>query len=241
MSEAQKDAGREMLRLNGVTKTFTLHNQGERTIPVVTGVDLQLNAGECMALMGSSGSGKSTLIRMIYGNYGCAAGEILIREEDGSWSDLAQADPRDVIRLRRYRLGYVSQFLRVIPRVPAIDVVSEPMRLAGASDRESRNRAAELLTRLNLPEGLWDLSPTTFSGGEQQRVNIARGFVHPYPVLLLDEPTASLDKVNRQVVLDLILEARDRGAAILGIFHDHEARETVCNRFLDVEEFKVAA
>lgn len=231
----------EMLHLDGVTKTFTLHNQGERTIPVVTGVTLSLNAGECMALMGSSGSGKSTLMRMIYGNYGCAAGRILIREQDGEWTDLASADPREVIRLRRHRIGYVSQFLRVIPRVPAIDVVAEPMRLAGASAEESRERAAALLTRLNLPEGLWDLSPTTFSGGEQQRVNIARGFVHPYPVLLLDEPTASLDKVNRQVVLDLILEARKRGAAILGIFHDHEAREAVCNRFLDVEGFKATA
>lgn len=231
----------EMLRLNGVSKTFTLHNQGHRTIPVVTGVNLSLNTGECMALMGSSGSGKSTLMRMIYGNYGCAAGDILIREEDGSWTDLAKADPREVIRLRRHRIGYVSQFLRVIPRVPAIDVVAEPMRLAGASDEDSREQAAALLTRLNLPEGLWDLSPTTFSGGEQQRVNIARGFAHPYPVLLLDEPTASLDKVNRKVVLDLIAGARNRGAAILGIFHDHEAREAVCNRFLDVEEFRAAA
>lgn len=231
----------EMLRLRGVTKTFTLHNQSERIIPVVTGVNLSLNAGECMALMGSSGSGKSTLMRMVYGNYGCAAGEILVREEDGAWTDLAQADPREVIRLRRHRIGYVSQFLRVIPRVPTIDVVAEPMRLAGASYEASRNRAAELLARLNLPKALWDLSPTTFSGGEQQRVNIARGFVHPYPILLLDEPTASLDKVNRQVVLDFIMEARNRGAAILGIFHDHEAREAVCNRFLDVEAFRAAA
>ena len=235
------NAGMEMLRLDGVTKTFTLHNQGHRTIPVVTDVTLTLNAGECMALMGSSGSGKSTLMRMIYGNYGCAGGQILVREDNSDWTDLAQADPREVIRLRRHRIGYVSQFLRVIPRVPAIDVVAEPMRLAGASDEESRDRAAELLARLNLPEGLWELSPTTFSGGEQQRVNIARGFIHPYPILLLDEPTASLDKVNRQVVLDLIMEARDRGAAILGIFHDHEAREAVCNRLLDVEEFKAAA
>lgn len=231
----------EMLHLSAVSKIFTLHNQGDRTIPVVTNVGLGLNAGDCMALIGSSGSGKSTLMRMIYGNYGCATGEIMVREENGDWTDLAQADPREVIRLRRHRIGYVSQFLRVIPRVPAIDAVAEPMRLAGASDHESRNRAAELMTRLNLPEGLWDLSPTTFSGGEQQRVNIARGFVHPYPILLLDEPTASLDKANRQVVLDLIGEARKRGAAILGIFHDQEARDAVCNRFLDVEQFRTAA
>ncbi len=231
----------EMLKLKGVSKAFTLHNQGQRTIPVLNDVDFDLRSGECMALMGSSGSGKSTLMRMVYGNYGCAAGEILIREEDGTFTDLAKADPREVIRLRRHRVGYVSQFLRVIPRVPAIDVVAEPMRLAGASDTESRDRAKEMLARLNLPETLWDLSPTTFSGGEQQRVNIARGFVHDYPILLLDEPTASLDKKNRQVVLDLILTAREKGIAILGIFHDHEAREAVCNRFFDVEDCRAAA
>ena len=178
---------------------------------------------------------------MIYGNYGCDAGAIAVRSEDGDWIDLADADPRTVVAVRRRTIGYVSQFLRVIPRVSTIDVVAQPLREAGAGDTESRDRARDLLHRLNLPEPLWDLSPTTFSGGEQQRVNIARGFAYAYPVLLLDEPTASLDQRNRQVVLQMIGEARDAGAAILGIFHDAEARETVCNRTFDVEQRRVTS
>ena len=236
-----KFANKEMLRLEDVGKSFTLHNQGARQIPVVSSVTFSLEAGDCMALTGPSGSGKSTVIRMIYGNYGCDIGKILFRNSDDDWIDLAQSDPREVVALRNRTVGYVSQFLRVIPRVSTLDVVSEPLRLAGASAEESHARAKTLLSRLNLPERLWDLSPTTFSGGEQQRVNIARGFAYAYPVLLLDEPTASLDQANRQVVLDLIKEARESSVAILGIFHDAEARETVCNRFFDVEQHQAAA
>lgn len=232
------------LSVRSVAKQFELHNQGGRRIPVLDAASFDLHAGDCMALMGPSGSGKSTLMRMIYGNYGCDQGEILVNAQDGGtvgMVDLARAEPREVMAIRRHTIGYVSQFLRVIPRVPAIDVVAEPARRAGADRDAARNRAAALLTRLNLPETLWNLSPTTFSGGEQQRVNIARGFAYDYPVLLLDEPTASLDKANRAVVLDLIREARDRGAAILGIFHDGDARDQVCNRFFDVEKHREAA
>ena len=229
----------EVLRLRGVGKTFVLHNQEGRTIPVIQDVDLSVQRGDCVALTGPSGSGKSTLIRMIYGNYGCEAGSIEVRADDGGWINLAMADPRTVVALRRRTIGYVSQFLRVIPRVSAVDVVAQPLREAGADDTESRTRARHLLQRLNLPEALWDLSPTTFSGGEQQRVNIARGFAYTYPVLLLDEPTASLDRKNREVVLQMITEARDAGTAILGIFHDADARETVCNRSFDVEHCRV--
>jgi len=231
----------DMLRLEGVGKSFTLHNQGSLTIPVISSVDLSLGAGDCMALMGASGSGKSTLIRMIYGNYACDQGRIMVRDSDDGWNDLAVADPLQVVALRRRTIGYVSQFLRVIPRVSALDVVADPLRQAGTPTDAARTRAASLLRRVNLPEALWELSPTTFSGGEQQRVNIARGFAQKYPILLLDEPTASLDKNNRQVVLDLISEARAEGAAILGIFHDAEARDAVCNRFFDVEQCRVAA
>jgi alpha-D-ribose 1-methylphosphonate 5-triphosphate synthase subunit PhnL len=151
--------------------------------------------------------------------------------------DVARASPREILRLRRETLGWVSQFLRVIPRVPTLDVVAEPLLNLGVPEEEARGRAAALLGRLNLPRALWGLSPTTFSGGEQQRVNIARGFVHPFPALLLDEPTASLDPVNRRVVLDLVREAKARGAAILGIFHDAEARREVCDREVDVSGF----
>lgn len=221
-----------MIELCGVGKSFTLHNQGGAVIPVISGAALAAHPGECVALLGASGAGKSTLIRMILGNYLTQTGRITV-----AGLDVARATPREIIALRRGTLGYVSQFLRVVPRVPTVDVVAEPLIVLGSPRDEARGRAEDLLARLNIPRRLWSLSPTTFSGGEQQRVNIARGFVHPYPALLLDEPTASLDATNRDVVLTLIEDSKARGAAIIGIFHDAGARERVCDRGVDVGAF----
>ncbi|MGJ8556433.1 MAG: phosphonate C-P lyase system protein PhnL [Sulfitobacter geojensis] len=221
-----------MIELKDVSKTFTLHNQGSAVIEVINNVSFAVASGECVALTGASGAGKSTLMRMIYGNYLTQAGEIRIGDVD-----IVRAEPRDVIKLRRDVLGYVSQFLRVVPRVPTLDVVAEPLRALGVPADDAQDRASALLTRLNIPERLWSLSPTTFSGGEQQRVNIARGFAHSYPAMLLDEPTASLDAANREVVLSLIEDAKARGAAIIGIFHDEAARTRVCDREIDVGRF----
>jgi alpha-D-ribose 1-methylphosphonate 5-triphosphate synthase subunit PhnL len=204
-------------------------------LPVFESLALTVDAGECVALAGPSGIGKSTLIRMIHANYTCPQGRILVRHDNG-WVDMAAAHPHVVLDVRRRTMGYVSQFLRVVPRVPTVDIVAEPLRALGVDAGEAAERATAILTRLNVPERLWSLSPMTFSGGEQQRVNIARGFVHAYPVLLLDEPTASLDAANKRIVLDLIDEARDKGAAIIGIFHDREARETVATRIVDTAE-----
>ncbi|MEM9429131.1 MAG: phosphonate C-P lyase system protein PhnL [Pseudomonadota bacterium] len=222
-----------MIQIDGLEKSFVLHNQGGAEIPVMAGAGLTVAAGECVALTGASGAGKSTLMRLIYGNYLAGAGRILV-----AGVDVVSAAPREILALRRRDLGYVSQFLRVVPRVPTLDVAAEPLRTLGRPAEEARDRAESLLTRLRIPETLWQLSPTTFSGGEQQRVNIARGFVHPYPCLLLDEPTASLDAANRETVLDLIEEARDRGAAIIGIFHDQAARARVATREVDVTAFR---
>ncbi|SLN30139.1 Alpha-D-ribose 1-methylphosphonate 5-triphosphate synthase subunit PhnL [Pseudooceanicola marinus] len=224
-----------MISVENVTKTFTLHNQGGTVIPVMEGASLAVAPGECVALVGASGAGKSTLMRMIYGNYLAASGRILV---DGT--DVATAEPREILALRRAVLGYVSQFLRVVPRVPTLEVVAEPLLSVGLPREVAQERARTLLTRLNIPERLWGLSPTTFSGGEQQRVNIARGFARQYPALLLDEPTASLDAVNREEVLQLIEEAKARGAAIVGIFHDQPARDRVCDREVDVTGFTPA-
>ncbi|MGY4751439.1 phosphonate C-P lyase system protein PhnL [Pannonibacter sp. Q-1] len=221
-----------MIRIVNLSKSFTLHNQGSAVIPVMEGASLTVEPGECIGLTGQSGAGKSTLMRMIYGNYLAAGGQIVV-----GGTDVTKAEPRQIIRLRRETLGYVSQFLRVVPRVPALDVVAEPLLQLGTPLEEARARAADLLRRLNIPERLWQLSPTTFSGGEQQRVNIARGFAHAYPALLLDEPTASLDAANREVVLSFIQEAKARGAAIIGIFHDEEARARICTRLVDVTGF----
>lgn len=224
-----------MIQILNLSKSFTLHNQGGTVIPVMEGATLSVAPGECLGLVGASGAGKSTLMRMIWGNYLAASGSILV-----GGVDVAKAEPREIIALRRATLGYVSQFLRVVPRVPTLDVVAEPLRILGVPAETARARAMALLTRLNLPERLWTLSPTTFSGGEQQRVNIARGFAHPYPALLLDEPTASLDLANREVVLSLIEEAKARGAAIIGIFHDEAARDRLCDRLVDVRAFTPA-
>jgi alpha-D-ribose 1-methylphosphonate 5-triphosphate synthase subunit PhnL len=227
-----------MIRIENLSKSFTLHNQSSAVIPVMAGAALTVSAGECVGLTGQSGAGKSTLMRMVYGNYLTAGGRLMVGD-----TDVATAEPRQIIALRRHTLGYVSQFLRVVPRVPTLDVVAEPLLALGTPASEARDRAASLLHRLNIPDRLWTLSPTTFSGGEQQRVNIARGFAHAYPALLLDEPTASLDAANREVVLTFIEEAKARGAAILGIFHDEAARARVCDRLVDVTGFtpKVAA
>ncbi len=221
-----------MIAVQDVSKSFTLHNQGGAVLPVMAGAMLDVGPGECVGLVGASGAGKSTLMRMIWGNYRVDGGSIRV-----AGVELAGAEARDVIALRRGTLGYVSQFLRVVPRVPTVEVVAEPLLTLGLAREEAIARAGTLLTRLNIPQRLWALSPTTFSGGEQQRVNIARGFIHDWPVMLLDEPTASLDAANRAVVLDLILQAKARGAAILGIFHDEAARAAVCDRLVDVTGF----
>jgi alpha-D-ribose 1-methylphosphonate 5-triphosphate synthase subunit PhnL len=227
-----------MISVSNLGKSFTLHNQGATIIPVLENGSFQVNPGECVALTGVSGAGKSTVMRILYGNYLAQAGRVVI---DGL--DITKAEPREILALRRQTLGYVSQFLRVVPRVPTIDVVSEPLLSVGKSEEEARERARDLLSRLRIPERLWELSPTTFSGGEQQRVNIARGFAHTYPALLLDEPTASLDAQNRETVMTLIEEAKAAGAAIVGIFHDVAARERLADREVDVTAFtpKLAA
>jgi len=228
------------LKAEGLGKTFTLHLQGGLTLPVLRGLDLQVAPGECIALSGPSGAGKSTLMRCLYGNYGAEAGRILLRHGDAV-VDLATADPRLMRAVRRDTLGYVSQFLRVIPRVPSIEIVAEPL-IARGTPREAALAVAEaLLARLNLPSRLHHLPPATFSGGEQQRVNLARGFAPAYPVLLLDEPTASLDAANRDVVIALIAEAKARGAALVGIFHDGEVRNRVADRLFDVSPLPEAA
>ncbi len=229
----------EMLKLNGVAKTFQLHTQGGVSLPVLSGVDLTVSQGECLALTGASGVGKSTLMRMIYGNFKCAEGAILVRHGD-EWLDLAAAHPHAVLDARRRTIGYVSQFLRVLPRVATLDIVSEPARAQGVPDDAARDHAKDLLTRLRIPEALWSLSPITFSGGEQQRVNLARGFAARYPILLLDEPTASLDAENRQTVIEMIIEAREAGSALVGIFHDLEARKQITTHDLDLTVYAAA-
>ena len=225
-----------LLSVRDVAKTFTMHLRDGVVLPVVAGVGFDVEAGECVVLGGPSGAGKSSILKMVYGNYGVDSGAILLAR-DGAMVDLATASPRETLELRRDVIGYVSQFLRTVPRVSALDVVAEPLVARGISREDARARAQTLLARLNLPERLWSLPPATFSGGEQQRVNIARGFITEHPVLLLDEPTASLDATNRGVVVEMIAEKKRAGTAMLGIFHDDDVRSAVASRIVDVTQF----
>ncbi|UZN02879.1 phosphonate C-P lyase system protein PhnL [Cellulomonas sp. S1-8] len=224
------------LSVQDVDKTFTLHLQDSQRLPVLRGLTFDVPRGACVVLGGESGAGKSTVLKMVFGSYGADSGRILLRHRR-STMDLAVAQPRQVLAARRETVGYVSQFLRAVPRVPALDVVAEPLVERGVPRETAREQAGALLARLNVPERLWNLPPATFSGGEQQRVNIARGFVVERPLLLLDEPTASLDVRNRAVVIDLIRERLVTGAAMLAIFHDADVREAVADVTVDVHAF----
>jgi alpha-D-ribose 1-methylphosphonate 5-triphosphate synthase subunit PhnL len=219
-----------------VSKTFTMHLRDGIKIPVVSGVNFAIKAGECAVLGGPSGAGKSSILKMLYGNYSTDFGAILL-SHNGEEVDLSKAEPRKIIELRRDTIGYVSQFLRTVPRVSALDVAAEPLTQRGEDYEVARKKAADLFAQLNLPERLWNLPPATFSGGEQQRVNIARGFITDHPILLLDEPTASLDAKNRAVVVDLITQKKAAGVALLGIFHDEDVRTKVADRIIDVTTF----
>ncbi|WP_108658450.1 phosphonate C-P lyase system protein PhnL [Acuticoccus kandeliae] len=227
-----------ILSVHGLSKVFTMHLQGGVRLPVVEGATFDVAAGECVVLGGPSGSGKSSVLKMVSGTYGASAGSILVRHR-GAMVDTTRISAREMIAVRRETIANVTQFLHAIPRVSALDLVAAEAR--GLDPEAARGKAGELLARLNLPERLWGLPPATFSGGEKQRVNIAAGFIREAPLLLVDEPTASLDAVNRAVVVAMIEEKKTAGTAILGIFHDEAVRDAVADRIVDVTRFAPAA
>ena len=229
-----------MIEITAARKTFTMHLQGGVRLPVVQNVSFHVDGGECVVLSGPSGAGKSSILKMIFGNYRCDGGIIGVRHQ-GETIDLATSEPRQILEIRRKTIGYVSQFLRAVPRVASLDVVAEPLLATGTPRTDAREQAGSLLRRLNIPERLWSLPPSTFSGGEQQRVNIARGFISDLPILLLDEPTASLDAANRAVVVELIGDKKRAGVAMVAIVHDDEMREHIADRIVDVTSFAAAA
>ncbi|MEA2740430.1 MAG: alpha-D-ribose 1-methylphosphonate 5-triphosphate synthase subunit PhnL [Acetobacteraceae bacterium] len=229
-----------MLRTRALAKSFTLHLRGGLLMPVLSGIDLEVGVGECVVLSGPSGAGKSTLMRSLYGNYRAESGSILIRH-GGDMVDIATADPRTILAVRHETLGYVSQFLRVVPRVSALDVVAEVLLARRIDQETAREKARTLLLQLNIPSRLHAIPPATFSGGEQQRVNLARGFIAGHPILLLDEPTASLDAENRAVVIRMVQDAKARGTAIVAICHDADVRDAIADRLFTMSPYQDAA
>jgi alpha-D-ribose 1-methylphosphonate 5-triphosphate synthase subunit PhnL len=227
---------KDLLVVEGLAKAFTLHLHGGARLPVVSNVAFSVGRGECVVLGGPSGAGKSSILKIVFGNYRADRGHVWLADGDRSL-DIASAGPREIVDARRRIMGYVSQFLRVIPRVGAVDIVAAAARDAGLAPAVAQARAVALLSRLNLPERLWALPPATFSGGEQQRVNIARGFAGEHALLILDEPTASLDAVNREAVIELIAERRAKGVGFLAIFHDDDVRARLADRVIDVAAF----
>jgi alpha-D-ribose 1-methylphosphonate 5-triphosphate synthase subunit PhnL len=222
-----------VLNVKKLSKRFTLHHQGSAVLNVLDCVDMDVRAGEIAALTGPSGAGKSSLLKAIYGTYRVNGGSIIVNH-DGFETDIATAEPRVIAALRSNTIGYVSQFLRVIPRVSALDIVAEPAIEMGMARDAALERARTLLEALRIPDHLLSLSPLTFSGGEQQRVNIARAVAAPRPLMLFDEPTASLDPVNRATVLGMIADLREAGTAVLGIFHDPADRKTLAARDISI-------
>lgn len=210
-----------ILRTEDLSKSFLLHEQG-KYIPSASNVSLEVQAGKLTALTGSSGTGKSSLLKCIYRTYLPSKGAIYYHTDEGDWIDLAKATEREILQLRRAEISFVTQFLHCLPRQSTIDVVAKPLFDLGIERDEARNRAKELLNQIKLPERLWEISPITFSGGEKQRVNLARAMILHPRLLLLDEPTASLDSTSTSVVLEMIRSIKKAGTGILAIFHSQK-------------------
>lgn len=220
-----------LLGVEDLGKTFTLHNQGGIKIDALDDFHLELKKGECIVLSGPSGAGKSSILKLIYGNYKLTSGKVRVMHK-GEIKDLSRAEPLEIIDIRKHTIGYVSQFLDVIPRISAVEAVAEPLLNLGVLRSQAEEKAADILKKLNLPEKLFDLPPATFSGGEKQRVNIAKGFIHDYPIMILDEPTASLDKENVEIVCSLVDEKLKKGTGIIGIFHDEELKKRLASKMV---------
>lgn len=210
-----------ILDVQGLTKQFRLHAQNE-LVPSCSEVNMVAYPGQLAALTGPTGAGKSSVLKCIYRTYLPSEGSIHFRKADGDVVDLARISEQDMLQLRRSELGFVTQFLHCVPRRPAEEVVAEPLVLRGMALPDALAQARVLLGRLNVPERLWRLPPATFSGGEKQRVNLARGLIAKPRLLLLDEPTASLDKHTTAQVIELLKEFKQAGVAMIAIFHDPE-------------------
>lgn len=220
-----------MLLVEHLSKTFTLHMLAKKRIQGFTDVSFQVASGQALVLSAPSGFGKSSILKCIFRTYLPSRGHIHYVSASMGEVDLATLDEHRVIRLRRSELSYVTQFLNVLPRVTTVDIVADPLVIQGVSPKEARQTARQFLARLNIPRRLFDAYPATFSGGEQQRVNIARAVIGKPRLLLLDEPTASLDPAATTVVLEMLHELKAQGTAMVAVFHDREVAERIADNF----------
>ena len=227
-----------MVTVENLSKNFTLHILNGKKIKACRDISFSVPRGGFLGLSGPSGAGKSTVLKCLYRTYLASSGAIRYNSDAYGWVDLATLPDRAVMEIRDREMGYVSQFLKVIPRVSALDVVMEPILARnGVSRAAARKRAVGLLERLRIPSHLFDAYPATFSGGEQQRVNIARAVSWKPRLLLLDEPTASLDKDSVGVVLEILKELRGEGTTMIGIFHDTTLLESVTDSVYHLKNF----
>jgi alpha-D-ribose 1-methylphosphonate 5-triphosphate synthase subunit PhnL len=222
-----------VLRVEDYAKTFTLHEQGKR-LPSAQHVNLTVYAGALTALIGPTGAGKSSVLKGVYRSYLPSHGRLRYRSASGEDIDLAQADEQRILALRRDEIAFVTQFLFCLPRQATLDVVARPLVARGLARDVARAQAAEVLAALDLPTRLWSLSPATFSGGEKQRVNLARGLVARPRLLLLDEPTASLDPKTAECVIAQIERLKGVGVAMLAVFHQPDITRRLAEHVVEL-------
>ncbi len=216
-------AEQPLLEVEQLQKRFRLHLLDGRLIEPFGKISLTARSGQLVMISGKSGAGKTTIIKCIYRTYLSDSGHIWYNSLEAGRVDLVTASERTILDLRESEIGYCSQFLRVLPRVAALDVAAEPLLRRGMAREEAQTEATKWLARLGIEESRWQAYPVTFSGGEQQRLNLARAFITAPRLLLLDEPTASLDAGSKSIVLEMIAEAKAKGVAILAVSHDTES------------------
>ena len=224
-----------ILQVRELSKNFTLHEQNNKVLPGVKRISFTVKSGKLTALTGSSGAGKSSLLKCIYRTYLTETGEISYLTAAGNWLNLATASEYEILYLRRNEISFVTQFLHCLPRQTTLDVVAKPLFDLGCKRNQAIERAAILLQKMQVPERLWKISPATFSGGEKQRVNLARGMILCPRLLLLDEPTASLDANTSKLVVELIQSIKQMGTGILAVLHDPELIAVLADDIVTVE------